>query len=253
MDSFEYLATTSALWLPALTWLLGQLSATGTGTKIDGEIKKRLKWLKNPEAEKAFQEAFNAGIKRYRKNRAGIVSAQAVANVLAYVANHDISNMDRATILEQIFSDRIDTEAISGVVSRNIFAIEGLVISKYEISKELQRLINTYLKPAFRNQRYFVEIVGFAEVIGLLKDIKENLLPTVDLATLQKDYFSKISKKHEYITMQGISPKVQNRTIGIRMRDVFISLEARRVGGDNNLWNKIELLESLKDISFKMP
>jgi len=237
-DLFKSLLETKDLWLPALTWQLGQLSASGTGIKIEEGIKKHLKWIKDPESEKAFQEAFNVGIQKYKKNRANNESAQAVARILVHVVNHDTSNLDRTIILEQIFADQVDTEAISSVVSRHIFAMEGEFVSKDVVSKELQKLINTYLRPAFRSQRYFTELVGFAEMIGVLKDIKENLNPSVDLDVLQEDYYKKISSKYEYLTMQGISPKVQNRTIGIKMKDVFISLEASPVKSTNGVLKK---------------
>jgi HEAT repeat protein len=228
---FQTLLSTQSLWLPALTWLLGQLSASETGIQIEDGVKKRLKWMKAPEAEKAFQEAFSLGIKRYQKNRGRNEAAKAVAIVLTHIANHDTSSLDRATVLEQIFADRVDTTAISGVVGRHIFAIENEIISKEIVNKELEWLINSYLRPAFRAQKYFTEVVGFAEIIGLLKDIKENLIPVVDLEELQKDYFEKIKTKYNLITMQGISPKVHNRTIGIRMQDVFIAIEAIQIDG----------------------
>ena len=47
-EHFQALLETKDLWLPALTWLLGQLSATGNGIKIEEGIKGRLTWLKAP-------------------------------------------------------------------------------------------------------------------------------------------------------------------------------------------------------------
>ena len=42
-DAFKALLDTKELWLPSLIWLLGQLSATGTGMKIERSVKKHLK------------------------------------------------------------------------------------------------------------------------------------------------------------------------------------------------------------------
>jgi HEAT repeat protein len=46
------------------------------------------------------------------------------------------------------------------------------------------------------------------------------------LEELARDYRAKLAQKYELLTLQGISPKAHNRTIGIRMQDVFIPLKA---------------------------
>lgn len=226
-DNFKLLLDTMGLWLPALTWLAGRLSATHPGRKIEDSLKARLKWLKDPEAEKAFHAAFRSGIERYEKEHGQSQAAQAVARVLTHVAEHDTTDLDRATIFQQIFAAQPDPEALSDVVKRHAFALEGVVVPVEDVSAALETLIVDYLRPAFRAQRYFTERVGFAEVVGLLQDIREAVTePAPDLEALRRDYCAKMAEKYEYITMQGISPKVQNRTIGIRMEDVFIPLEA---------------------------
>jgi hypothetical protein len=226
-ENFRLLLDTMGLWLPALKWLVGQLSATRPGRRIEETLKDRLKWIKDPKAIKAFHEAFRNGIERYEKARGRSSIAQVVARVLTHVVKHDTTRLDQAAILQQIFADHPDAKALSDAVKRHAFAIEGAHVSVEEVTIELETLIGDYLRPAFREQRYFAERVGLAQTVGLLQEILEVLTgPVPDLEELRSNYCAKIVEKYDLITMQGISPKVQNRTIGIRMEDVFIPLKA---------------------------
>lgn len=229
--AFQNLIDTTSLWLPALTWLIGQASASQTGRNLTHAIKSRLKWIKEPEAEKAFHEAFGTGIKRYEQKRGNDIVAQALALVMTHIAKHDVARLDRETILYQIFSKEPDPESITKVTKRHMGAIVGIEktssISLEDITNELQILIVDFLRPAFRENRFFTERVGFAEIIGLLEEINHAITqPKADLERLRIQYCTKIRELYDDITMQGISPKVQNRTIGIKMQSVFIPLKA---------------------------
>src|SRR3989442_1445750 len=69
--------------------------------------------------------------------------------------------------------------------------------------------------------------MGFSEVVALLREIRTALsTPEPDLDGLRREYCSKIAEKYDIIPMQGISPKIQNRAIGMRMEDIFIPLKA---------------------------
>lgn len=230
-EPFKSLVETSGLWLPALTWLVGQASATETGRRVTDSLKSRLKWLKDPQAEKAFYSAFRDGIVRYEADYGRTEAAQAVAKVLTHVASHETSQISRKRILDQIFASQPDPAALADAVRQYAFAMEGMHVSEDEVSASLETLVTDYLRPAFRKEEYYAERVGFAEVIGLLMQIGALLTePGPDLEALEKDYCSMIAQRYDFITMQGISPKVQNRTIGIRMQDVFIPLEADITG-----------------------
>ncbi len=227
-DAFKLLLDTVGLWLPALTWLAGQLSATRPGRKIEDGLKIRLKWLKDPEAEKAFHAAFRDGIEQYEKDHGESESAKAVARVLTHIAEHDTYRLDRAMILRQIFASKPDVDSLSDAVKRNAFSLEGMTVPVDKVTAALETLVTCYLRPAFQAHPYFAERVGFAEVLNLLQDIRQAVVePPPDLESLRREYCIKMAEKYECITMQGISPKVQNRTIGIRMEDVFIPLKAR--------------------------
>jgi HEAT repeat protein len=226
-NPFKLLLDTKDLWLPALSWIIGQLSASKSGIKIDEWVKTKLKWIKDPEAIKAFHTSFTSAIERYEKENGQSPSAIAVAHVLMHTATKDVTGLDRSVILQQIFSPHSEAEALTSIVKRYSFAIEGVVIDVGEITYELQRIIKDYLKPEFMANSFFTDRVGFAEIIGLLGEIKNAIIVTQpDLESLRKDYLQKMVSKYENITMQGISPKVQNRTVGIRMEDLFIQLNA---------------------------
>ena len=139
--------------------------------------------------EKAFQSAFEKGIRRYEQQRGQLPAAQAVAQVLKDVAEHDLTDLDRATVLDQIFEVKPDIEALGSLV-RNHFGVLTAEAAPVEaVTAELELLISKYLRPAFRKQRVFTERVGFAEMISLLQDIRAELAaPAVDLEVLRRDY-----------------------------------------------------------------
>jgi HEAT repeat protein len=231
-EAFQRVVDTIDLWLPALTWLTARLAATRAGRGIERILKDRLSWLKKPEAGKAFRSAFESGLRRYEEAHGTEQAAQAVARVVAHVAEHDTSSMDRGDILYQILADTVDGDTLAGVVTRHAFALEGTKVSVDDVSCALETLIVDYLRPAFRAEPYFTERVGFAELIGLLKELRDaTVAPPPDLESLRAQYCAKIVEKYELISMQGISPKVQNQTIGIRMEDVFIPLRVETAGG----------------------
>jgi HEAT repeat protein len=221
------LSNTAPLWIPALTGLAARLGATRTGRRIDASLKARFRWLSDPDAAKAFFEAFTAGTIRYEHDHADSASARAVAHVVGHIAEHGDGGLDQATILEQVFRNETNLSALEDVVHRYAWVLESEIVPLDEISESLRELIDDYLRPAFLQSPYFSTRVGFIEVIGLLRDIRDQLTePAVDLASLESDYRSKLTEKYEYITMQGISPRVQNRTIGIKLRDIFIPVRA---------------------------
>jgi HEAT repeat protein len=221
------LGDTAPLWMPALTALAARLGATKAGRTIDTDLKARFRWLSDPEAKKAFFEAFNTGISRYSTEHADSSAARAVARVLTYIAEQGGGGLDQTVLLEQVFRQDTDRAALESVVHRYAWVLGSEVVPLDEIARSLTELIDDYLRPAFLATPYFTTRVGFVEIIGLLRDIRGQLSePTVDLEGLEQDYRSMLAEKYEYITMQGISPRVQNRTIGIKMRDIFIPVEA---------------------------
>ncbi len=226
-EIFKSLLETKDLWLPALGGLVARLSATQPGSTIDHVVKDKLKWLKEPESSKAFFEAFEAGVEKYSRERSGAPAARSAARIIADCVTDKSSGLDFAGVLDQIFAASIDQGLIKSVSLRHAVSLEDALCSSDQIAEELTTLVRDYLRPAFRNHRYFTERVGFAEIVSILGEIRTALASTPeDLEKLRNDYYRKIGDKFDIIPMQGISPKIQNQTIGIRMEEVFIPLRA---------------------------
>jgi HEAT repeat protein len=221
------LVNTAPLWIPALTALTARLAATRLGRQIDAELKGRFRWLSDPEAKKAFFEAFSTAMTRYVDEQADSDERRAVARVLTHIAERGGGDLDQTVILEQVFRQETNRAALETVVRRYAWVLESELLSPGEVAESLTELIDDYLRPAFLATPYFTTRVGFAEIIDLLRDIRSQLGESaVDIEGLERDYRSMLAEKYEYITTQGISPRVQNRTIGIKMRDIFIPVEA---------------------------
>jgi len=48
-----------------------------------------------------------------------------------------------------------------------------------------------------------------------------------DLAQMRADYLASLRQRFEYLDLGGIAPRVQNRTVKLRMDDVFVPVQAR--------------------------
>jgi len=48
-----------------------------------------------------------------------------------------------------------------------------------------------------------------------------------DLTQMRADYLASLRQRFEYLDLGGIAPRVQNRTVKLRMEDVFVSVQAR--------------------------
>ena len=48
-----------------------------------------------------------------------------------------------------------------------------------------------------------------------------------DLVQMFTDYLTSLRQRFEYLDLGGIAPRVQNRTVKLRMEDVFVPLQAR--------------------------
>jgi hypothetical protein len=48
-----------------------------------------------------------------------------------------------------------------------------------------------------------------------------------DLAQMRADYLASLRQRFEYLDLGGIAPRVQNRTVKLRMEDVFVPVQAR--------------------------
>ena len=48
-----------------------------------------------------------------------------------------------------------------------------------------------------------------------------------DLTQMRTDYLASLRQRFEYLDLGGIAPRVQNRTVKLRMEDVFVPLQAR--------------------------
>ena len=227
LQEFKLLLDTKAVWLPVLGRLTAGLAITRPGRRIETQVKEKLTWLQNKEFQKAFFEAFTTGVRRYSQKNAGSVAARSAARVLTACAESNELESDLSIVLDQIFSDGEDQEALLQLVSRRAVLLEDAQVSPAETATALRLMLRDYLRPAFRRHPYFVNRLGFQEITTLLRDISASLRgPTPDMKGLREEYRAKMVSLYEITPMQGISPKVQNRTIGIRMEDIFVPLKA---------------------------
>ncbi len=228
-ESLKALLETKDIWIPALTALFARFSATRPGHSIERTIKEKLKWLKAPESEKAFFEAFEEGLEKFSTKRGNSAEARAAVHILSASIRDETSALSLPNVLEQIYVGKADKELLLNVASRQAIELEDALVPSQKVATELGLLIEEFLHPAFLANKYFTQQVGFSELIAVVKEIHAELaVPGLDLEKLHREYLLKTAEKYDVIPMQGISPKIQNRTIGMRMEEIFIPLELMR-------------------------
>jgi hypothetical protein len=126
-----------------------------------------------------------------------------------------------------LLSDEPDIDQMVSVTQKHL-RFEAIFENLDIPSKEIIAVVFTSFLVELRNLLLDEHLsLGEKEVLIELRKIVSHLQPEInDLTALENEYLTKITEKYKYLTMQGISPKIQNRTIGIRMEDVFISLDA---------------------------
>jgi HEAT repeat protein/DNA-binding Lrp family transcriptional regulator len=234
---FEQAVATSGIWYPFVEWTLRRISATKSGREIGEAARSAIAFLKDPESERAFQEAFQEGLGRFQEENPDEI-ALAVAGVLERSVEEGELEIDQKQLLAYVLDSEATPRDFADLVKKYAFVYEDSWVTPERCAEALDSLFVEYLRPAFRRHEYFAERAGFSEVLKLLREIKEELQrPLPDLASQREDFLSRVEKTNEQITTKGISPKVQNRTIGIKMEDVFIPLRARN--NDSYDWKEV--------------
>jgi HEAT repeat protein len=233
-STFVNLLTVTGSFLPVLPFLFSRLLVSNRGQQITGQLKKHLIWIKNPTEKLAFNEAFKDAVVEYERSRGSSDEAQVVAKVLTHLAQQatDSSAHDRALFVQQIFALEPDIEILTDLVKRYGFALEGIRgLDISAIADEVQGFLVEFVRPSFGRHPQFAERIGNVEIISLFEElIALQREPMFDFDQLEQDYRLQMIKLYELISMEGISPKVQNQTIGVYMDDVFIPVKCKLSG-----------------------
>jgi len=99
--------------------------------------------------------------------------------------------------------------------------------TREEVTDELDIFFRE-LNRAFWNHRFFRDQVSQADVTSLLRQILAVLPPRPDLEALRRDYVDYLKRSYEYLDLGGIAPKVANRTVKLRMQDIYVPVQAER-------------------------
>jgi CRP-like cAMP-binding protein/uncharacterized membrane protein YdbT with pleckstrin-like domain len=173
-DVFQALMDTVSLWYAALVWATNQPAFFQQRFIFANRLKANLAWLKEPRTEEAFLGAFGEAIRRYYTEQGSKPVAQAVALVMAHIAQYDPPQLDRVTILYLVLSPYPNTDLLPAVIQRHEVAYWRLQVSRDEVVAETQNLITNYLSPEFANRPYFAGQIGFLEIATALQN---NLVP----------------------------------------------------------------------------
>ena len=216
---------------------------------VGDSLKSRFKKWAGTDEESKRQAAFAALAEVARERTISNANNPEQAELILFTLNEQ-ANEPLAKALAQeaakliLLSDQPDINQMVLVTQKHLRMLSALQ-NKDLPSGEIIAAVFTDFLVTLRNLLLDEQLnLGQKEVLRELRNIVSYLQPDVDdLETLEADYLLKIVEKNQFLTMQGISPKVQNRTIGIRMEDVFIPLQAV---ADDSLREMPKVLHEIK-------
>ena len=234
------LAATSPFWWEALKW--GTKTLVDAGEEMLGEeVKKQtrkilrpvLHRLGKPEADKAFSEAFKKASKAYlaRYGAGERELPNAVADLLSQAVERQLDEASRDVLQSYLLTNDPQRAPLDRWVQRqlggeSIVTGEGRVFTQEEVTAELDVFLRE-LRTAFLAHDFFRADISEVSSIRLLTEIRDALIEkNADLQKMQEEYLAYVARQNEWIVLRGIAPRVQGREVKMRMKDLFVPLQA---------------------------
>src|SRR5258708_9004835 len=104
------------IWHKILVKIYSHLSVTARGQKIHSELEARFGWLKDPQSEQAFYEAFRGVIEKYETEYGKSAAGRSAIRVLADCLRDETSGLDLASVLDMILAGPIDNVKLSSLI-----------------------------------------------------------------------------------------------------------------------------------------
>jgi len=145
----------------------------------------------------------------------------------------------------------VEMEASDGSLHR--IAVEAKDYTKpvgIKIVREFSDVVDSLRRLGEIDEGVIVSPSGYSrQARNAAKEHGLRLLEPADLGVpnltqMRADYLTALEKRFEYLDLGGIAPRVQNRTVKLRMADVFVPLQARP---------EIESRHDLPDFMAEMP
>ena len=239
-DLTALLAATSPMWWDAVKW--GAQTLVDAGEEmLSGDVKKQarkvlrpiLHRLGKPEAAKAFNEAFEQASEAYlgRSGAGERELPQAVVDLLSRAVDKELDEASRDAIQSYLLTDDPRRAPLDRWVQRqlggeSIVTAEGWVFTQEEVTVELDAFFRE-LRTAFLGHPFFRTDIFQVTAIQLLTQIRDGLIEKkADLEKMEAEYLAYVSRQNEWIELRGIAPRVQGREVKMRMKDLFVPLQA---------------------------
>jgi len=239
-DLLSILTATSPFWWKAVK-RGAQVLIDAAEDVLEEEAKKQTRKalkpvhdrLNQPEAEIAFVEAFNDACRAYLGRYGGGERElpKAVVDLLQRAVEKDLHDASSDVLQSYLLTDQPRRAPLDRWVQRqlggeSLLTGEGRVFTQEEVTAELDVFFRD-LRTAFLGHRFFSREMFQVANLDLLTQIRDALIKkTADLAEMERDYLLYVSRRHEWIELRGIAPRIQGREVKMRMKDLFVPLPA---------------------------
>ena len=242
-DLLSILTATSPFWWKAVK-RGAQVLIDAADDVLDEEAKKQtrkalkpiLDRLDQPQAGKAFDEAFRAACRAYLGRYGGVERElpKAVVDLLQRAVEKDLRDASSEVLQSYLLTDQPRRAPLDRWVQRqlggqSLLSGEGRVFTREEVTAELDIFFRD-LRTAFLGNRFFSEEMFQIANLDLLTQIRDALIDkTADLAKMEEEYLAYVSRQNEWIELRGIAPRVQGhfREEDVPKAEDFCSLLGR--------------------------
>ena len=219
-----------AAWPSLAAWLQTQVVAADPAHRQ--RLLALLRWTRDPQSQRAFAEAAGEAIEAYRLANAGRRAPRFVAKALADVLISPLHPGDP----QQALLPALDLAVpLVGLRPKVVARLPGKVRLRPEtVEQELTALYDGHLRPAVQAHPHFAERVLFAELVGLVRDLRDQAAPISGAALdrQERDYLQREAKHARLLVSKGLSLRIRNEFVGVELRDVFVPVTFEVEGGE---------------------
>lgn len=202
--------------------------------QFEQKFQPLLKLLEDPKARRAFDKAFKEAADTFT----GEMELEAderelrkeIVDLLRHTTRKEVSVASREVIQRYVLASDPDRSTLDWWIQRELagkkFVVGEKAYSQEQVTPQLDIFFQE-LNRAFWNQPLFRDQASQKETKELLVDIRELLQQEIDIEEMRFAYLVSLRQRFEYLDLGGIAPRVQNRTVKLRMEDVFVPVQAR--------------------------
>jgi hypothetical protein len=166
----------------------------------------------------SFEKACNSFIKRYEFDRE---LASIIIDLLKRAEKVEAKELNHEVLMATLFSDKPRLAPIENYCQRMI-GFDQIISGKDDIYTitEVARAFRSFLEEL---QRSLMLSPRWREIVVKFRmlQLQSKIAGEYDLIDMREEYLAYLRDKHQYLDLKGFSPRVSNRILSLRLKEIF--------------------------------